>query len=216
MQLSTMENAMNIISILGSFVLAISGTLTAMSKRFDAFGVLIIAFVTAVGGGTIRDMLLTGRSAFWIEQTGYIHIIMVGTIFTVIFRSRLLHIHRPLVFFDAIGLALYTITGVQIGIEYELAAVNCVILGTITGVFGGILRDILTNEVPVIFKKEVYATVCILGSIFYLLLHHLHVINPILQIVPVLFIIILRLLVVHYNISLPSLYRNEDKKEQEN
>lgn len=207
-----METALNYISIIGSFVLAISGALTAMHKRFDPFGVLIIAFATAVGGGTIRDILLTGKTVFWLEQTSYIHFILAGTIFAIIFKSRLYLINRPLLVFDAIGLGLYTITGVQIGIQHELAAVNCIILGTITGVFGGILRDILVNEVPVIFKKEVYATVCILGSVLYLILYHLDVVNPILQIIPVLFIIIIRLLVIQFNISLPSLYTDERKK----
>ncbi|TDN97129.1 trimeric intracellular cation channel family protein [Sunxiuqinia elliptica] len=211
-----METTLNYISILGSFVLAISGALTAMSKRFDPFGVLIVAFATAVGGGTVRDMLLSGKSAFWLEQTSYIHFILAGTIFAIVFKSRLFHINRPLLFFDAIGLALYTVTGVQIGLQYELASVNCVILGTITGVFGGILRDILVNEVPVIFKKEVYATVCILGSILYLLLHRIQLPTVILQTVPVLFIIILRLLVIQFNISLPSLYADEREARRNN
>ena len=206
-----MELALNFISVLGSFALAISGALTAMHKRLDPFGVLIIAFATAVGGGTIRDVLLPEKSVFWLNQTSYIYFILAGTIFAIVFKSRLFHINRPLLFFDAIGLGLYTITGVQIGLEYNLASVNCIILGTITGVFGGILRDILVNEVPVIFKKEVYATVCILGSILYLVLHRLNVENPLLQIIPVLFIIASRLVVIHFNISLPSLYSENDQ-----
>ena len=206
-----MELALNFISVLGSFALAISGALTAMHKRLDPFGVLIIAFATAVGGGTIRDVLLPEKSVFWLEQTSYIYFILAGTIFAIVFKSRLFHINRPLLFFDAIGLGLYTITGVQIGLEYNLASVNCIILGTITGVFGGILRDILVTEVPVIFKKEVYATVCILGSILYLVLHRLNVENPLLQIIPVLFIIGSRLVVIHFNISLPSLYSENDQ-----
>lgn len=211
-----MELAVNYISFIGSFVLAISGALTAMHKRFDPFGVLIIAFATAVGGGTIRDILLTGKSVFWLEQTSYIYFILAGTIFAIAFKSRLYNISRPLLFFDAIGLGLYTITGVQIGLEYDLESINCIILGTITGVFGGILRDILVNEVPVIFKKEVYATVCILGASLYLVLFRLNVVDPILQIIPVLFIIALRLIVIHFNISLPSLYANEGRKNPAN
>lgn len=208
-----MEIIINYISILGSFALAISGAITAMDKRFDPFGVFIIAFVTAVGGGTLRDMLINDRSVFWITQTSYIHFIIAGTICAIVFKSKLDHISKPLFIFDAIGLGLYTITGVQIGLEYGLAAVNCVILGTITGAFGGVLRDILVNEVPIIFKREVYATISILGAILYLTLNKLHFINPILQIVPVLFIIAMRLVVIRYNISLPSLYADERKKK---
>lgn len=191
--------------------MAISGALIAMRKRFDPFGVFIIAFVTAVGGGSLRDILINGKSVFWIEQTVYLYYVIAGTVFAILFKSKLNHISKPLLFFDAIGLGLYTIIGVQIGIEFEVGIVNCIILGTITGSFGGVIRDILVNEVPVIFMKEVYATVSILGSVLYLILDKLNVINPILQIIPILFIIVARLLVIYYKISLPSLYRKELK-----
>ena len=206
-----MDQIINYISILGTFALAISGALTAMKKRFDPFGVFIIAFVSAVGGGTLRDVLLNGKTVFWLDQTWYIYFVIAGTIFAIVFKSKLNHINKPLLFFDAIGLGLYTITGVQIGIEFHLSAINCIILGTITGSFGGVLRDILVNEVPVIFKKEVYATVSILGSILYLILYKLNIQNPYLQIIPVLVIIAMRLLVIYYKISLPSLYQKEDR-----
>src|SRR5690606_25461458 len=115
---------------------------------------------------------------------------------------------------DAIGLGLYTITGVQIGIQYELAAIHCVVLRTSTGEIGGIMRDILVNEAPEIIKKEVYTTLSILWTILCLVLYRFEVMNPVLQFIPVLFIIGLRLLVIHYNISLPSLYADERKKKQ--
>lgn len=205
-----MDQIINYISILGSFTFAISGALIAMRKKFDPFGVLIIAFVTAVGGGTLRDVLLTEKSVFWLEQTSYIYFVLAGTVFAIIFRKRLNPLSKRLMFFDAIGLGLYTITGVQIGLEYHLSSVNCVILGVITGSFGGVIRDILVNKIPVIFKKEIYATVSIVGSILYLMMSHFGVRNPVLQIVPVVFIIVVRLLVIYYKISLPSIY-NKDK-----
>ncbi len=204
-----MELILNYIGIVGSFALAISGALTAMDKRFDPFGVLIIAFVTAVGGGTVRDVMLPGKTVFWLEETSYIYFIIAGTLIAVVFRKKLGYIKKPLLFFDAIGLGLFTITGVQIGVSFELSAIICIILGTITGSFGGVLRDIFVNEVPVIFKKEIYATVSIIGGAMYLVLYELEVANPFLQIVPVLFIIIMRLLVIKYRITLPSIYNNE-------
>ena len=205
-----MDQIINYISILGSFTFAISGALIAMRKKFDPFGVLIIAFVTAVGGGTLRDVLLSGRSVFWLEQTSYIYFALAGTFFAILFRSRIEHMDKPLLFFDAIGLGLYSITGVQIGIEFELSTINCIILGVITGSFGGVIRDILVNEVPVIFMKEIYATVSIAGAVLYLIMSKLGVVNPVLQIVPVVFIIVLRLLVIYYKVSLPSLYKKEE------
>ncbi|MFA9392278.1 MAG: trimeric intracellular cation channel family protein [Prolixibacteraceae bacterium] len=204
-----MDQIINYISILGSFTFAISGALIAMRKKFDPFGVFIIAFVTAVGGGTLRDMLLTGKSVFWLEQTSYIYFVLGGTLFAIVFKSKLNYLSKRLLFFDAIGLGLYTITGVQIGLEYHLSGINCIILGTITGAFGGVIRDILVNEVPVIFMKEIYATVAIVGAILYLIMSNLGVQNPVLQIVPVVFIIIVRLVVIYYQVSLPSLYSKE-------
>ena len=204
-----MDLILNYIGIVGSFAMAISGALTAMNKRFDPFGVLIIAFVTAVGGGTIRDMMIDGKMVFWLQQTSYIYFIIAGTVFAVVFRRKLGYIKKPLLFFDAIGLGLFTITGVQIGISYELSPVICIILGTVTGAFGGVLRDIFVNEVPVIFKKEIYATVSILGGGLYLILNKLELVNPLLQIIPILVIITLRLLVIKFKITLPSIYRKE-------
>lgn len=204
-----MDEIINYISILGSFTLAISGAITAMRKKFDPFGVLIIAFVTAVGGGTLRDMLLTDKNVFWLEQASYVYFALAGTVFAILFKNRLEHMYKPLLFFDAIGLGLYTITGVQIGLEFDLTIVNCIILGVITGSFGGVIRDILVNDIPVIFKKEVYATVSISGAILYLILLQFGLKNILLQLIPVVFIILVRMLVVYYKISLPSLYKKE-------
>ncbi len=197
------------IGLLGSFALAISGSLTAMEKKFDIFGVVTIAFVTAVGGGTLRDVLLSERSVFWFEEVNYLYVILIGTLLAIVFRKRLSKASKALFLFDTLGLGLYTITGVQIGLEYELNHINCMILGTITGSFGGVLRDILVNEVPVIFKKEIYATVCIAGGGLYLILYYQGVPDPYLQICSALFIIIIRIIVVYFKISLPSIYSND-------
>ena len=201
---------MNIIveylGLIGSFALAISGALKAMRKKFDAFGVFIIAFVTAVGGGTIRDMLLTDKSVFWMTDASFIYVIIGGALFAILLRKKLFHLQKILLLFDTIGLGLFTVIGVQIGIESDINMVSCVILGTITGAFGGVLRDILVNEIPVIFQKEIYATTSVLGGALYLSLYHFEVSNPFLQIIPIVFIIVLRLLVVRFNISLPTIY----------
>lgn len=204
-----MDQIITFIGILGSFFFAISGAITAMRKKFDPFGVIIIGFVTAVGGGTLRDVLLTTKIIFWFADPRYIYFILAGTFFAIIFRKKIELLNKPLLLFDAIGLGLYTIVGVEIGLQFDLALINCIILGVITGSFGGVIRDILVNEVPVIFKKEVYATVSILGAVLYVVMHKLGVSNPILQIVPIFVIIVSRMLVVYFKISLPSLYRKD-------
>lgn len=204
-----MESIFEYINILGSFSLAVSGALTAMDKRFDVFGVFIIGFVTAVGGGTLRDMLLTEREVFWLHDTVVLYVILIGTIAAIVLRPKIKHLYKPLLLFDAIGLGLFTITGVQIGIHQNLELINCIILGTITGTFGGIIRDILVNEIPVIFRKEVYATISILGGLVYYILYFRNVPSIWVNIIPIALIIILRLLVVYYKISLPSIYKKE-------
>lgn len=204
-----MEIIIDHINIMGSFVFAISGALVAMKKKLDPFGVLIVAFITAVGGGTIRDMLLAERNVFWLFDITVIYAILAGAVIAMIFKKKLHFFNKPIFFYDAVGLGLFTITGVQIGIDALLDPSICIVLGTVTGVFGGILRDVIVNEIPVIFKKEIYATVSIAGGALYLLLIYLEVGYPYLQIIPIVFIIIARIIAVTYKISLPSIYKNE-------
>ena len=199
--------------MIGTFALSISGSLTSMEKRFDVFGVVIIAFVTAVGGGTLRDMIID-REVFWLLDPYYLYIIIGGSVFSMIFRKRLNYLRTFLLLFDTIGLALFTILGAQIGLEYGLNFISIVIIATITGVVGGILRDVLVNEIPIIFQKEIYATISIAGSSLFLVLRYVDFNNTASHLIPVFLIIVLRLIVVRFEITLPSIYC--DKKVTEN
>lgn len=192
--------------VIGTFAFAISGAMTAMRKNFDPFGVIIIGFVTAVGGGTVRDILLTDVDVFWLVEPAFVYSIIAGSIFAMIFRKKLDILAKSLLLFDTIGLGLYTIIGLEIGLHSNLSMMSCVILGTITGSFGGVLRDILVNEIPVIFHKEIYATVSIAGGLLYFVLKYFGVQEPVLQIVPVVFIIAVRLLIIKFKISYPNIY----------
>ncbi len=209
-----MEQLLNYLSIGGVFAFAISGALTAMNKKFDAFGVFVIAFATATGGGSLRDAFLADRTVFWLVEPVYTYIIIAGAGFAIAFRRRLEHFLKPLMFFDTLGLALYTVIGVEIGVQEELSPISSIALGTATGAFGGVLRDILVNDVPMIFKKEIYATISILGAAVYLVLHHFNVGYFALNIIPILLIIVLRLLVVVFNVKFPKIYwESEEEKE---
>jgi len=201
-----MEEIYSILMMVGTFFLAISGALTAMERKFDVFGVIIIAFITSIGGGTLRDVLI-GKDVFWIIAPTYPYIILAGSIFAMVFRKWLEYLRSTLLVFDTVGLALFTILGAEIGLSYDLNMLSCVILATITGVVGGVLRDVLVNEIPVIFRKEIYATISIAGASLYLLLKFYDVGYYITELVPVFFIIILRFIVVKYEISLPSIYK---------
>lgn len=198
-----------LIDILGTIAFAISGVLTALNKRLDPFGILIIAFVTAVGGGTLRDILIDVPVA-WMRNLTFVYVIVASAIFAVIFRKRLNYIRRSLFLFDTIGIALYTIVGVEKGIAAGFSPIICVALGTMTACFGGVLRDILCNEIPIIFRKEIYATACILGATAYFLLHATPISEDFIVIISGSIVITVRLLAVYFKLSLPSIYRKDE------
>jgi len=206
-----METLLQYINIAGTFAFAISGALTAMKKKLDPFGILILAFATSVGGGTIRDMLIEKRTAFWLVEPEYLYVILAGTVFAILFRKKLTYLRKTIMLFDSAGLGLFTIAGVEIALQHNFGFVSCIILGTITGSFGGVIRDIFANEVPVIFRKEIYATVTVLGGICYLLLRKAGFDFILVQLIPILMIIVLRVLAVYYKWSLPIIIVKEDE-----
>jgi len=204
-----METIIAYIDISGSFVLAVSGALIAMRKKLDPFGVLIVSFIAAVGGGTLRDVLLA-KEVFWLNNNVVVYTVLIGSVTAMIFKNRLRFFSKPMFLYDALGLGLFTITGVQIGMEHQLNIIICVLLGTITGVFGGVFRDVILNRIPVVFKEEIYATASIFGGFMYYFLVKIDAKNPYLQLIPILSIVIIRLLAVRFGISLPNIYK--DKK----
>ncbi|MEO9481728.1 MAG: trimeric intracellular cation channel family protein [Maribacter dokdonensis] len=198
-----------IIDILGTIAFAISGVLVAMDKRLDVFGVLIIAFVTAVGGGTLRDLLIGIKPVGWLNAPVHLLIIVVTVLLAIIFVKQLKYVRKSLFLFDTIGIGLYTMVGIEKGLAADLLPVMCIALGTITACFGGVIRDILCNEIPVIFRKEIYATVCILGGLVYFVLIQFPIDDTIAYSLAILTIIIMRVLAVRFKISLPNIYRNQ-------
>ncbi|MFZ0490977.1 MAG: trimeric intracellular cation channel family protein [Salegentibacter sp.] len=196
----------NILDIMGTIAFAISGALAAMERKLDLFGVFIIAFVTAIGGGTLRDTLIGSTPVTWMQNPVYVYLIGVVTILAIIFRNKIDYLKKSLFLFDTIGLGIFTITGVEIGIRNELDPIIVIALGTMTGTFGGVIRDILCNEIPVIFRKEIYATACIVGALAFVILYHLGMNKDVIYLVTSLTVIGIRLLVVKYHISLPYFY----------
>lgn len=175
----------------------------------DPFGILIIAFVTAVGGGTLRDVLID-YPITWMRNLTFVYVIMGAAIFAVIFRKRLGYIRKSLFLFDTIGIALYTIVGVEKGIAAEFPPIICIALGTMSACFGGVIRDILCNEIPIIFRKEIYATACILGGIVYFLLLKTPVSENWIVVISGSTVITLRILAVYFKLSLPTFYNKEE------
>lgn len=197
------------IDILGTIAFAISGVMVAMDKKLDLFGVFIIAFVTAVGGGTLRDVLIGNTPVIWLQDLVYIATIFAAVVVAIVFRNQLKYVRKSLFLFDTIGIGLYTMVGIQKGISIGLSPIMCIGLGTITASFGGVIRDILCNEIPVIFRKEIYATACILGGIGYFFLEKLPITEAYPYVGGIIIVIGIRLLAVHFKIALPSIYKKE-------
>ena len=195
------------LDILGTIAFAISGVLIAMNKKMDPFGILIIAFVTAIGGGTLRDLLIGHVPVSWMIDMTYTYVILGSVVFAMILRNKINYLRTSLFLFDTIGIGLYTVGGVEKGVTAELHPIICIALGTISACFGGVIRDILSNEIPVIFRKEIYATACILGGLIYFALSLLPIENNWVFVIAVIVVITIRLLAVKFKISLPSLYR---------
>jgi uncharacterized membrane protein YeiH len=196
-------NTTAVIEVLGTITFAISGSFAAMQKRLDPFGVLIIAFVTSIGGGTVRDLLLGDTPVAWLRNANYCLLILVTSLATIFFKTIIKKFKTTLFLFDSLGLGLFTLVGVQKGISFGLEPGMCVALGTITGCFGGIIRDTLLNTIPLIFRKEIYATACIFGGIIYFLLLYLNLEASWAKIVAIAFIFALRIVVVRYKLALP-------------
>ncbi|RZK42914.1 MAG: trimeric intracellular cation channel family protein [Pedobacter sp.] len=191
------------IEILGTIAFAISGSFAAMQRRLDPFGVLIIAFVTSIGGGTVRDLLLGDTPVAWMRDVNYCLLILVTSLLTIFLKKQIKKFKVTLFLFDSLGLGLFTLVGVQKGIVFGLSPGVCVALGTITGCFGGVIRDTLLNTIPLIFRKEIYATACILGGILYFALVQFNLKADLAKVIVIAFIVTLRIIVVRYKLALP-------------
>ena len=194
------------IEILGTISFSMSGSFAAMQKRLDPFGVLIIAFVTSVGGGTVRDLLLD-VPVFWMHDLLMCGVILITSIFSMVFKSIEKNFKVTLFIFDSFGLGLFTLIGVQKGLNADIHPLICIGLGTITGCFGGIIRDILLNRIPLIFRKEIYASACIIGGATFLLLTTFTNLSyTVIQIFTILLIVSIRTLAVKYHWQMPKFY----------
>ena len=194
-----------VLDILGTFAFAISGALVALDKKFDIFGVIIIAFVTAVGGGMLRDVLINAHPINWIGDLNYLYIIFSAVLFTFLFKSKIAYLSKTMFLFDTIGISVFTLLGLQKGLSYELHPIIAIIMGMISAVFGGVLRDVLTAKIPLIFEKEVYASACLAGGISYLILNYFKVDENINFIVSAIVIASIRAVAVKFHLELPKI-----------
>lgn len=193
-----------IIEVLGTIAFAISGIRLAASKKFDWFGAYTVGLVTAIGGGTMRDLLLD-IPVFWMQTWWYLAVTAMSLAIVIILRSQLVRRERILFLFDSIGLALFCVIGIQKTLATGYPMWVATIMGILTGAFGGVLRDILINEEPLVFRKDIYATACLAGAIVYWIFLELGASPLIQQIACAVTVITLRVLAIRYNLSLPTL-----------
>jgi len=205
-----------LLDLLGTFAFAISGIRIASGKQIDWFGAYIIGLVTAVGGGTLRDVLLD-TTPFWMTDAKYFLTTAVALIVTLLFKDKLFKWGNALFLFDTIGLGLFTIVGITKSIAAGLPFWVCIVMGTITGSVGGVIRDVLLNEVPLIFRKDIYALACIAGGGVYFICSYLNLPNGVTEIIAASTVIVFRLIAVKFHIHLPQLEpmskKLKDKKD---
>ncbi|RKN81380.1 trimeric intracellular cation channel family protein [Ulvibacterium marinum] len=194
----------DILDMLGTIAFAISGALMAIKRKMDVFGIFIVAFVTALGGGILRDVFIGNTPVWWMEHFYVVHFISVSVLLAILFRNRIYFLAKSLFIFDTIGLAIFTISGVQIGVSANLDPAVSVVLGIMTGCFGGVIRDILCNEIPIIFRKEIYALASLAGAVCFIILYSLNFNENISHISTITLVVVIRVLAVRFSISLPT------------
>lgn len=200
-----------VFDLIGVAVFAVSGALAASRKGLDLFGVLVFAAITAVGGGTLRDVLLDRHPIFWMLDPSYLGVTSGAALLTVVYLHRRPAPGRALLVADALGLALFAISGARIAEAAGHSPIIVVLLGTITGVAGGVLRDVLGAQVPLILRRDIYATAAVAGISVYLLLQSLGVPQPTACVVGIVSVVALRLLAIVRGLGLPSIRLPEEK-----
>ena len=202
-----------IIEIVGTFAFAISGIRLASTKQFDWFGAYVVGLTTAIGGGTLRDLLIN-VTPFWMTDPMYLIVTGFALLFSIFFGKYIIHMNNTIFIFDAIGLALFVVVGVQKSVYQGYPYWVAIIMGTITGIVGGILRDIFINEEPLVFRKDIYALTCVFGAMIYCTMDYFEV-NPFISTLSCAIVVIgLRILSTKFHLGLPVLNGDDIMQEE--
>ncbi|HOQ12426.1 MAG TPA: trimeric intracellular cation channel family protein [Spirochaetota bacterium] len=200
-----MDTLIFYLDIFGTISFAVAASLMAYKKNLDPFGIIVVAIFTSIGGGTIRDILLRNYPIFWIDNILYLSVIISSSLLTQFFYRYISKKEDILLFFDAIGIGVFTIIGIKTALKFDVHPLICIMMGTITAVFGGLVRDVVCNEIPVILHRELYATLCIIGGAVFFIMSFLGINNNLSYIFSMLFIIITRIIAIRLNLSLNDL-----------
>jgi uncharacterized membrane protein YeiH len=191
-------------------VFAISGAMAANRKGIDIFGTTFIGFVTAIGGGSIRDVFLNIRPV-WVEDGNYLIAIFIGVFISIIGNRHLYNWARTLTLFDAIGIGFFTAVGTQKSLDYGSSDIAAIMLGMFSASMGGVIRDTLMNETPLILRKEIYASACLSGALLFVILDRLNVNPEINTFCSAALVFLIRIIAVRFNLSLPSISPQQHK-----
>jgi len=202
-------NFIHLIDYAGTFAFAISGIRLASAKRFDWFGAYVVGLVTAIGGGTTRDLLLN-VTPFWMTQPSYLIVTGLALISVILFGKFIIRLNNTFFIFDTIELGLFVVVGIERTLDAGFPFWVAIVMGMITGSVGGITRDILINELPLIFRKDIYALACVIGGVVFLCCYEAHFSSTITQILSAASVILTRVLAVKYHISIPVLKGHDD------
>lgn len=200
----------DLIDYTGTFAFAISGIRLASAKRFDWFGAYVVGLVTAIGGGTLRDLLLN-ITPFWMLQPSYLVVTGLALIFVLLLGKQIIRLTNTFFIFDAIGLGLFVVVGIEKTLSANFPFWVAIMMGMITGSAGGITRDIFINEEPLIFRKDIYALACVFGGFVYYITYMLGFESVIVQLLSAFSVILVRVLAVKFHVSLPALKGHDDK-----
>ena len=204
---------LQIIDFVGTFAFAISGIRLASAKRFDWFGAYVVGAATAIGGGTLRDVMLD-VPVFWMHDGFYLSCTAVALLWVITFRKYLINMHSTFFIFDAVGLALFTVVGIQKTMDCGLPIWVGIVMGAMTGAAGGVIRDVLINEVPLIFRKEIYAMACVVGGLVFGLCHIIGLPTMVTHLACGATVFLTRVLAVKYQICLPTLRPEEEEDDK--
>ena len=191
------------LELFGTFVFAISGILTATSKKFDLVGAIIIGIVTCIGGGTLRDLLIGATPVGWMLDPNYLYVVGLALVICFFFSKYFKHLRKSFFLFDTIGIGLFTVLGMQKTLDAGLSPTMAIMMGIVSAVFGGVTRDVLTNRIPLIFRKEIYATACLAGAITYYIMMGFSEYENMNMAISILVVIAIRILAVKKELALP-------------
>ncbi|NJN25551.1 MAG: trimeric intracellular cation channel family protein [Cyclobacteriaceae bacterium] len=194
--------------IAGTYFFAMSGVVATEDKEQNWFGAAFTGFITAIGGGTLRDIILGNYPIFWVRDVNFIYAIILGVFTTFFFYQFIAKLKRTFLFLDMAGIGFFTIIGVEKALTADVSATIAAIMGMFTAVMGGVIRDTLTNTMPIIFRKEVYATACLAGAILYLVLNYFDVTRNLNLLISSGFIVIIRFLSIRFELALPTIKKH--------